>query len=88
MKNKVLILLNVPSLANQYDLYIPVNERMDKIIHLLLVGLKDLTEYNFLENSKNYILINSVTGKVYGNNDIVRDTDIRNGSKLILISNQ
>lgn len=88
MKNKVLILLNVPSLSNQYDLYIPVNERMDKIIHLLLVGLKDLTEYNFLEDSKNYILINSVTGKVYGNNDIVRDTDIRNGSKLILISNQ
>ena len=88
MKNKVLILLNVPSLANQYDLYIPVNERMDKIIHLLLMGLKDLTEYNFLVDSKNYVLINSVTGKVYGNNDIVRDTDIRNGSKVILISNQ
>lgn len=88
MKNKILILLNVPSLATQYDLYIPVNERMDKIIHLLLLGLKDLTGYNFLEDSKSYVLINSATGKVYGNNDIIRDTDIRNGSKLILISNQ
>ena len=32
----------------------------------------------------NYILINKNSGKIYNNNEIIIDTDIRNGTELIL----
>ena len=35
--------------------------------------------------NQNYVIANIETGKIYDNNDIVINTDIRNTSKLALI---
>lgn len=83
MKNKVLIKLIIPSLMREYEIFIPVNERISKIKDLLIKSLVDLSD-NQLDLTKKYNLIDPNTGVVYENNLIVRDTNINNSKKLIL----
>lgn len=85
MDNKVLIKLVVPEINEEFDIYIPVNELVWKIKKLVSKCIKDLSENNF-DFSKEYILINVDTNQIYNENDIVINTDIRNATKLILIS--
>jgi len=85
MDNKVLIKLVVPEINQEFDIYIPVNELVWKIKKLVTKCIKDLSENNF-DFSKEYILINVDTNQIYNENDIVINTDIRNATKLILIS--
>ena len=85
VKNKVLIKLFVPELDSTFDVFIPVNELMWKIKKLIIKSVSDLS-FGALEKDKNYVLINKINGKVYNNNSIVIETDIRNSSELILLS--
>lgn len=86
MKNKVLIKVIVPELDLDYDLFIPVNEIMWKINKLVTKSIFDLSGLPFDPEKDNYILLNKDTGMVYGNNEVVINTNIRNGSELILLS--
>lgn len=82
--NKILINLYVPNLNQHYDLFIPVNEFIWKINKLVVKSISDLSDGKLLMNL-NYVIANIETGKIYDNNDIVINTDIRNTSKLALI---
>lgn len=84
MNNKVLIKLYVPMLGNTYDVFIPVNELIWKINKLVVKVVNDLSDGN-LPLNKNYIMVNIETGKIYKNNEIVINTDIRNSTVLSLI---
>lgn len=84
MKNKVLIELIVPEVDQKFNLFIPVNKKVGNIIVLLNKSVADLT--NGLYNGTSATgIYDRTTGKKYNINDIVRNTDIRNGSSLILI---
>lgn len=85
MKNKVLIKLIVPELDTHYDVFIPVNEIMWKIKRLLLKVISDNSGINMGENLE-CILMNKNTCQIYGNNEIIINTDIRNGTELIIMS--
>lgn len=78
--NKFFINLYVLSLDKSFELYIPVNEKIGNIVKLIK---SSLLEYNVTE--KNDKLFSLYSGRLYDNNEIVRDTDIKNGTKLILI---
>lgn len=82
--NKILINLYVPNLNQHYDLFIPVNEFIWKINKLVVKSISDLSDGKLLMN-QNYVIANIETGKIYDNNDIVINTDIRNTTKLALI---
>jgi hypothetical protein len=83
MKNKILIRLIVPTLNDEYEIYIPVNERIVKIKELFIKILDDLTDGEF-DTKKNYSLIDPDDGKIYDNRVIVRETNIKNSKRLIL----
>lgn len=85
MKNKVLIKVIVPEVDNEFDIFIPVNEVIWKIKKLVSKCITDLTGSNF-DFSKEYIFINVRTNKIYGENEIIANTDIRNATELVLIS--
>lgn len=87
MENKVLIKLIVPELDTTFDVFVPVNELIWKITKMLAKSVSDLSDTNF-NNNKNYVLINKINTKIYNSNEIVINTDIRNGTELILISYQ
>lgn len=83
MKNKILIRLVVPKLMEEYEIFIPVNERISKIKELVINSLKDLSDNNF-DSSEKYNLIDPETGQAYENNKIVRDLGIQNSKRIIL----
>lgn len=85
MKNKVLVRLVVPELDNNFDVFMPVNEIVWKIKKLLIKSVADLSGIN-LDINKKYTLINMTTGKIYTNNEIIIDTEIRNVTELVLMS--
>ena len=80
LDNKVLVTIYVLSLGETYELFIPVNEKVGNISKLLNTTLFDSIDFN-----KNYRLLNIETGEVYKNNDLVRNTNINNDTRLILI---
>ena len=84
MKNKVLVRLIVPEIDNEYDLFIPVNELMWKIKKLIAKSVGDLSggSWNFYDDCT---IINKLTCQVYSDNDVIIDTDIRNGTELLLL---
>ena len=84
MDNKVLITLYVPHLDAKYDIYIPVNKRIYIIIDLVKKMLFELSEGVFNINAK-YELYNYNNGMLYNMNDLVRNTDIRNNSELVIV---
>ncbi len=87
MKNKVLVKVDFPELDISYDGFIPVNEIMWKINKLLLKSIADLSNTPINIQAKEYVLLNKKTGKLYGNNEIVINTDIRNGTELLMVPN-
>ena len=84
MNNKVLVKVYVPTLDSSYDVFIPVNELVWKANKLIVKSISDLNQ-NVLDIKEKYIFINKVTCQVYGSNEIIRDTDIRNGTELVLL---
>ena len=85
MKNKVLVKLILPELDISFDVFIPVNEYVWKIKKMLVKCVNDITGCN-LDMNVEYSLIRRETGKVYNNNDIIIDTDVRNTSELLLVT--
>ena len=84
MKNKVLIELIVPGLDNSYDIYIPINKKVGSIINLLQKAIFELSDGIYVPTSNTFIY-NSDNGEKYDINIIIKDTDIRNGSKIVLM---
>lgn len=84
MKNKLLIELIVPSLEKTYDIYIPVNKKVGNVINLLQKSIFELSDGIYVPNSAAF-LYNRETGEKYNIDVIIKDTNIRNGSKIILM---
>ncbi|MBR2245850.1 MAG: hypothetical protein IJ880_02280 [Bacilli bacterium] len=84
MNNKVLIQLLVPEIDFDFDIFIPVNEQIWKIKKLIIKSIGDMTGID-ISNEGEITLINKKTLKVYNNNDVVIDTDIRNATELVAL---
>lgn len=87
MENKVLIKLTFLTLNESFDVFLPVNEIIWKVKKMLIKSVSDLTGIN-LNNNKEYILLNKDNCRVYHNNELIIDTDIRNGMELYLYINE
>lgn len=85
MNNKVLIKLIIPKYEISYDLFIPVNEVMWKLKKMIIKCVQDLSGITF-DNNLEYVFLNKDSSKFYNNNDLIINTDIRNGTELILLS--
>ena len=84
MKNKVLIKLIVPEIDEDYDIYIPVNKKIGSIILLINKAVSEISNGQYLLNDE-YSLFNRETGEKYDPKLVIRDTNIKNGTNLILI---
>ena len=84
MNNKVLVTFSVPSLEAKYDIFIPVNRKVYNVINMVKNSLYELSNVAFMIE-KDYILYSGLDGNAYDMNLLIRDTDIRNDSKVILL---
>lgn len=83
-KNKILICLYIPLIEKSYDLFIPINKKIGTVKRLIEEGLVELTSNSYIIK-ENTNLYSKDTGEIYDVNLTVRNTDLKNGSKLILI---
>lgn len=86
MNDKVLVKLILPELDKSFDVLIPVNEVLWKIKKLLVKSVGDLEGIK-LDINGEYVLINKLNNRIYNNNEIVINTDIRNSTELLLLTN-
>ena len=84
MNNKVLVELIVPVLEESYDVFVPINKKVGNVIGLLSKIVSDMSGGYFVANEKNS-LYSGDTGDKYPIDVMIINTDIRNGSKLILM---
>ncbi len=83
-KNKILIELYIPLIEKNYDIYIPVNKKVGTIKELIEKALVEITDNAYIiKDSSNFY--SKETGQIYDVNQTVRDTDIVNGSRIILV---
>lgn len=83
-KNKILVELEIPLIEKKYDLFIPINKKIGTIKSLIENSLLELTD-NSYEIKEDTNLYSKETGVVYDVNNTVRDTDLKNGSRIILL---
>lgn len=84
IENKVLVSVNIPMLEKKYDVYFPVNKKIGNVIKMVKSSLYQLSQGSFDVN-KDYILYNKDNGEPYDMNILVRESNIRNGSSVILL---
>ena len=82
--DKVLVSIYVPYIEQSFDVYIPINKKIIYIKKLIVSSLIELTDNNYKANN-NICLSNRNSSKIYDDEEFVIDTDIRNGTKLILM---
>lgn len=82
--NKVLVKLYVPTIGNEYDIWIPLNRRIYNVIKLLVKAINELTNGEYVPK-KLPILYDKKTAKSYDINLTIGESRIRNGSEIILI---
>jgi len=83
MKNKILVKLSVPELDETYDVYIPISKKIGNVIILLDKALVELSDGIYISNP-NRSLYDS-NGNQYNYNQLVLNSGIKNGMKVILM---
>ena len=85
IKNKVLVELIVPEIDKTYQIYLPINKKIGNIINLLNEAFFELSNGE-LPQSKSNSLYNVDTLEMYLSDKLLINTNIRNGTRLVLIS--
>lgn len=82
--DKILISIYVLSIGEEYDLFVPINEYVSNMIEVIQVTIKELSGDYYVINPK-ALLYNGVDGKVINNNNIVKFSGLKNGSRVLLV---
>ena len=81
--NKLLISIEVPSIEQNFDLFIPINKKMGTIKKYVIKSIHELSD-GILED-KTYLFFDVDTGTEYSNNVYVKDSGIKNGARIMMV---
>ena len=84
MMNKILVKLYVPIIGGEYDIWIPLNKRIYNVINLLVKAVYEFSG-GYYKPDTLPLLYDKSTAKPYELNQSIKETNIRNGSEIILI---
>ena len=84
MKNKILIKVYIPNLDETYEIFIPTNERIKKILELIVKVVEEHSDSDF-SSEQRHLLVDTDTLNIYSGSLIVRDTNLKNSKIVILI---
>ena len=85
MKNKILVNISIPEIDKNYDMYLPLNKKVSTIIRLVEKTINQMNDEK-ISLSKNRLLIIYELGIRVEEDLLLKDTPIKNGSKLLLLS--
>ena len=82
--NKVLVEVYVPVANIRYDVYIPLESKIGEIAKLLANAMSDLSNHKYMPDQI-ITMSNYVTGKEYDKDLRCFETDIENGSQILIL---
>lgn len=82
--NKLLVIVYVPLLDEKYDVFIPINKKIGTIKKIIINTINELTN-NSLTNIEKMRLYDKDSSKLYDNNIYVKNSNIVNGTVLMLL---
>jgi len=82
--NKILIEIYVPLIEKKYEVFVPINKKIRRVIVLLNEAISELTDGIYIAPN-NTFLYNKFTGDMLKPEVLVKDSGLKNGSKVILI---
>ncbi len=85
MNDKVNVKIIVPEINQSYNVFLPINKKMGTIVNLLNKAINELTGSDFPITSTSK-LYNVDTLQMYDANVLLFNTDIRNGTKLVILT--
>lgn len=81
--NKVHVILYVPQIDEKYEIFLPISKQIGSITKLLTKSINELSDGSF--PIKDSLLYDRETGNMYDLNTTIKESNIRNGSEIILI---
>ena len=83
MNFRVYVVIETPILDKKYELLVPIDRRIHELITLLRRNIPELSENYYKDNTPS--LFNKVTGETYDMNLIIKNSNIKTGTRLVLI---
>ena len=83
MNNKIIVKVYVPSLDNSYDAFISINLNIFETTKLIINSINELIDGITIDDQAR--LYYKDNGEELEIDKIVKDTKLRNGSKLVLL---
>ena len=83
MKNKILVIVDVPLIEKEYDIYIPTVKKVGTVKNLIIKIVEENSDGTFINDGcKN--LYDKLTGEIIDDQQFVKYSKIKNGTKLVL----
>ncbi len=82
--DKILVSVYALAIDEEYDMFVPINEKVVNIIALIQNTIKDLSGGYYQVNPQ-ALLYNGVDGSIINSNNIVKFSGLKNGARLLLI---
>lgn len=83
MNFRVYIIVETPILDKKYELLVPIDRRIHELISLLKNNIPELSEHYYQEKQPS--LYNKNSGEIYDMNQIIKNSNIKTGTRLVLI---
>lgn len=84
MNTKILVEVYVAEIDIKYNVFIPACRKVSNVIMDLVKGIHELSDGAYPISNK-HALMNSDTCEIYKNELNIKDSGIKNGTKLLLI---
>ena len=83
MDFRVYVIVEIPLIEKRYELLVPIDRRIHDLISLLKNNIPELS-LDYYKDRLPY-LYNKNSGQLYNMNLIIKDSNIRMGTRLVLI---
>ncbi len=83
MDFKVYVLIEIPILEKECELFVPADRRIHEIISVVKKNIPELSKGYYKDHNPK--LINKTTGKEYDLNEFVKNTNIKMGTRLLIV---
>lgn len=82
--NKLLIKIEYPVINQDYELFIPINKSVAKILNLVQKAIIEMN-IDIIPNRRDIGLYIKSTGELLPMNEIIKNTNIKNGDVLVIL---
>ncbi|MBQ9834415.1 MAG: hypothetical protein IJO33_04420 [Bacilli bacterium] len=82
--NKLLVKISYPRINQEYEMFIPINKTIAKILMLVQKAISEIN-VDYIPIKKDVSLVKKNTGEVLPMNEIVKNTSIEQGDVLVIL---